>query len=122
MHLSRSFSSLRIGEKDNFAFDFTYDIGDSVIESGNWMCVLAPYQSANDPNPQSHVISFSVQTVIAVRVPPSGKINERAGNYVVAFIDSTTMVPATYIMEGTAFLNDGRVLILSANVVATNSA
>jgi hypothetical protein len=52
MRLATSFDPIEIGEIDNFAFDFTADIGAATMVSTSWTCALAPFQTATDPAPQ----------------------------------------------------------------------
>src|ERR1700739_2754758 len=114
--ISTPFDPFEVGEVDNFAFDFSYNIGAAIIVGGSWNCTLAPNQTVIDNNPQGHVSSVSIPTMIAVVVPPGAQIVNRAGNYVLAQMGPFTpdLAGATYIFEATAYLNDGRVLNLSS--------
>jgi hypothetical protein len=47
-----SFDPIEVGETDNFAFDFTPDVGAAEVTTTMWVCALAPYQTAADPAPQ----------------------------------------------------------------------
>jgi len=62
MRLGMAFDPIESGEVDNFAFDFTADVGAATIASTNWTCALAPYQTATDPTPQARILSASAQT------------------------------------------------------------
>src|SRR5271166_5501638 len=95
MRLATPFDPIEIGEIDDFAFDFTADMGAATLVSTSWTCALAPFQTATDPAPQSRVLSVSTQTAIQLRAPADG----------------------TYILEATAALSDGRVLKLNATVL-----
>ena len=56
MRLATPFDPIEIGEIDNFAFDFTADMGAATMVSTSWTCVLAPFQTATDPAPQSRIL------------------------------------------------------------------
>jgi hypothetical protein len=119
MRLATPFDPIEVGEIDNFAFDFTADMGAATITSTAWSCELSPYGTAADPAPQSRVLSVSVQTGIQVRSPTDGSLQTRAGFFSVASIGG---LPAsadggTYILEATANLSDGRVLKLNSTVL-----
>src|SRR5712672_2903318 len=77
MRIATPFDPIEVGEADNFAFDFTADIGAATIVSTAWACGLAPYQTATDPAPQSRVLSVSVQSAIEVRSPIDGSLQTR---------------------------------------------
>ena len=64
MRLPMPFDPIEIGEVDNFAFDFTADVGAATIASTSWTCALAPFQTAMDPAPQARILSTSAQTLI----------------------------------------------------------
>ena len=119
MRLATSFDPIEIGEIDNFAFDFTADIGAATMVSTSWTCALAPFQTAADPAPQSRVLSVSTQTSIQVRGPVDGSLQTRTGFFSVASIGNmpTTAAGGTYILEASAALSDGRVLKLNAAVL-----
>jgi len=119
MRLATSFDPIEIGEIDNFAFDFTADIGAATMVSTSWTCALAPFQTATDPAPQSRVLSVSTQTSIQVRGPVDGSLQTRTGLFSVASIGNmpTTAAGGTYILEASAALSDGRVLKLNAAVL-----
>ena len=74
MRLAMAFDPIEAGEVDNFAFDFTADVGAATIASTNWTCALAPYQTATDPTPQARILSASAQTLIQVRSPLDGSL------------------------------------------------
>jgi hypothetical protein len=118
MRIATPFDPIEVGEADNFAFDFTADIGAATIVSTAWACGLAPYQTATDPAPQSRVLSVSVQSAIQVRSPVDGSRQIRVGSFSVALIGGIPASAAggTYILEATANLSDGRVLKLNAAV------
>jgi hypothetical protein len=118
MLIVTSFDPIEVGEIDNFAFDFTPDIGAAAIVSTNWTCALAPYQTAMDPAPLSRVLSVSAQTAIRLRSSVDGSLQTRQGSFSVASIGGMPVSAAggTYILEATANLSDGRVLKLNATV------
>src|SRR5215471_4334722 len=118
MRLATPFDPIEIGEIDNFAFDFTSDIGAATMVSTSWTCALAPYQTATDPAPQSRVLSVSAQTAIQLRSSVDGSLQTRLGSFSVASIGGMPASAAggTYILEATANLSDGRVLKLNATV------
>jgi hypothetical protein len=118
MRIATPFDPIEVGEVDNFAFDFTADVGAASIVSTNWTCVLAPYQTAIDPAPQSRVLSVSPQTSIQLRSSMDGSLQTRLGSFSVALIGGMPVSAAggTYILEATANLSDSRVLKLNAMV------
>jgi hypothetical protein len=118
MHIATPFDPIEVGEADNFAFDFSADIGGATIVSTAWTCRLAPYQTATDPAPQSRVLSVSAQSAIQVRSPIDGSLQTRVGSYSVALIGGmpASAAAGTYILEATASLSDGRVLKLNTTV------
>ena len=86
MRLAMPFDPIEIGEIDSFAFDFTADMGSATIVSTIWTCALAPFQTANDPAPQSRVLSVSTQTAIQLRNSTDGSLQMRTGFFSVASI------------------------------------
>jgi len=118
MRLAASFDPIELGEIDNFAFDFTADMGAATMVSTSWTCALAPFQTATDPAPQSRVLSVSAQTAIQLRTP-DGSLQTRTGFFSVATVGGmpATAAGATYILEASAALSDGRVLKLNAAVL-----
>ena len=118
MRLPTPFDPIEVGETDNFAFDFSADMGAATISSTSWTCVLAPYQTAIDPAPQSRVLSASAQTAILVRSSVDGSLQARVGSFSVAAIGGMPPSAAggTYILDATAVLSDGRVLKLNGTV------
>jgi hypothetical protein len=118
MRIATPFDPIEVGETDNFAFDFTADMGAATIASTTWSCALAAYQTAVDPAPQSRVLSVSAQTAILVRSPVDGSMQMRAGSFSVALVGGMPASAAggTYILGATANLSDGRVLKLNATV------
>jgi hypothetical protein len=118
MRIVTSFDPIEVGELDNFVFDFTADVGDAAIASTAWVCALAPYQTAVDPAPQSRIISVSAQSAIRVRSPVNGSLQIREGSFSVALVGGMppSAAGATYILEATVNLSDGRVLKLNARL------
>ena len=119
MRLATPFDPIEIGEIDNFAFDFTADMGAATMVSTSWTCALAPFQTATDPVPQSRVLSVSTQKAIQSRAPSDGSLQTRTGFFSVASIGGMPITAAgsTYILEASAALSDGRVLKLNATVL-----
>jgi hypothetical protein len=119
MRLATPFDPIEVGEIDNFAFDFTADMGAASIVSTSWTCTLAPYQTATDPAPQSRVLAASAATAIETRSPVDGSLQQRNGFFSVASIGDMpgSAAGGTYILEATAVLDDGRVLKLNATVL-----
>ena len=119
MRLATPFDPIELGEIDNFAFDFTADMGAATLVSTDWTCALAPFQTATDPAQQSRVLSVSTQTTIQVRAPTDEPLQTRTGFFSVATIGGmpTTAAGGTYILEATAALSDGRVLKLNSTVL-----
>jgi hypothetical protein len=118
MRIATPFDPIEVGEIDNFAFDFTADLGAATIASTTWTCALAPYQTAIDPAPQSRIIAVSAQTAIQARSPVDGSLQIRQGAFSVAVIGGMprSAAGATYILEATANLSDGRVLKLNGTL------
>jgi len=83
------------------------------------MPLATPLQTAIDPAPQSRVLSVSTQTSIQLRAPADGALQTRTGFFSVASIGGmpTTAAGATYILEASAALSDGRILKLNATVL-----
>ena len=121
MRLAASFDPIEIGEIDNFAFDFTADMGGAAMVSTSWSCVLAPFQTASDPAPQSRVLAVSAQTAIQLRAPADGSLQTRTGFFSIASIGGMPASAAggTYSLEASAALSDGRVLKLNGSVLCT---
>ena len=119
MRLATSFDPIELGELDNFAFDFTPDMGAATMVSTRWTCTLAPFQAAADPVPQSRVLSASTQTTIQLRASVDGSLQTRTGFFSVASIGGMppTAAGGTYILEATAELSDGRVLKLNSTLL-----
>ena len=121
MRLATPFDPIEVGEIDNFAFDFTADMGAASIVSTSWTCALAPYQTATDPAPQSRVLAASPRTTIEARSPIDGSLQLRNGFFSVASVGGmpSSAAGGTYILEATAVLDDGRVLRLNAMVLCS---
>ena len=119
MRLATLFDPIEVGEIDNFAFDFTADMGAATIVSTSWTCALAPFQTATDPAPQSRVLSVSTQTTIQLQFPADGSLQTHTGFFSIASIGDmpATAAGGTYILEATASLSDGRVLKLNSTVL-----
>jgi hypothetical protein len=119
MRLATPFDPIEVGEIDNFAFDFTADMGAATMISTSWTCALAPYETATDPAPQSRVLSVSTQTAIQVRAATDGSLQTRTGFFSIATVGGMPVTAAggTYILEASAALSDGRVLKLNTTVL-----
>src|SRR6516162_1138 len=119
MRLATPFDPIEIGEIDNFAFDFTADMGAATMVSTSWSCALAPFQTAIDPAPQSRVLSVSTQTSIQLRAPADGALQTLTGFFSVASIGGmpSTAAGATFILKASPALSDGRILKLNATVL-----
>ncbi len=119
MRLPAAFDPIEANEIDNFVFEFTADMGAATIVSTSWMCTLAPYQTAVDPTPQARILSASAQTLIQLRSPLDGSLQTRMGYFSVASVGGmpVSAIGATYVLEATANLSDGRVLKLNSTVL-----
>jgi hypothetical protein len=121
MRLPAAFDPIEVNEIDNFAFDFTADVGAATIVSTSWTCMLAPYQTALDPTPQARILSATAPTMIQLRSPLDGSLQTRIGAFSVASVGGmpVSAVGGTYVLEATANLSDGRVLKLNSTVLCT---
>src|SRR5271165_2351206 len=111
MKLYPDWSPLEAGEIDNFAFNFTPDVGDASIIYTIWTCTLVPNQLGTDPDPQSRVVELSNPTSVDVRLA-NNTVQTLYGSFAVAQVGPcpTSAVGATYILDAQAFLTDTRVL------------
>ena len=118
MRLPTSFSPIEVGEIDNFAFDFTPEVGSASILSTSWRCHIAPFQSATDETPQARILGATVEQAVQLRSPLDGSPRTKIGFFSVASVGGFPMSAsgATYILEATISLSDGRVLSLSSTV------
>jgi hypothetical protein len=118
MRLVTPFDPIEIGEFDNFAFDFTADVGAATIVSTSWTCQLSGFATASDPAPQNRIVAAAPQTEIAVRSPLDGSLAQKTGFFSVALIGGMPASAAggTYVLEATAVLSDGRTLKLNSTV------
>jgi hypothetical protein len=118
MRLPATFDPIEVGEIDNFAFDFTADVGAASIISTSWSCALAPFQTAADPTPQARVLTASPQTMVQLRSPRDGSLQTKTGSFSVATIGGmpVSATGATYILEASVTLSDGRVVRLNSTV------
>jgi hypothetical protein len=119
MRLPTAFDPIEVNEVDNFAFDFTADVGAATILSTSWTCTLAPYQTAIDATPQTRILAASAQTLIQLRSPLDGSLESRTGFFSVALVGGMpgSAIGGTYVLEATANLSDGRVLKLNSTVL-----
>jgi hypothetical protein len=116
MRLAQPFDPIEVGGFDNFAFDFSANMGTATMVSTSWICILAKLQTVADPNPQSHVVSASVQTTIEIL--SGGVLRPVNGWWSVARIGGmpASAVGGVYVLEATANLSDGRILKLNSTV------
>lgn len=121
MRLPSSFDPIGIGEIDNFVFDFTADVGAAAMVSTSWTCRLAPYQTAIDPNPQARILATALASSLQTRDPLSGTLQTRIGAFSIAAVGGmpNSAVGATYVLEATLVLSDGRILSLSSSVICS---
>ena len=118
MRIPIAFSPIEVGETDNFAFDYTADIGAASMVSSAWTCTFDAGQIATDPSPQDRVLSTTVLTQIQVRSPVDGSVVTKNGFFSVAQIGGfpTSAQGGTYVLESLLTLSDGRVLALNSTV------
>lgn len=111
MKLFPPFSDLEVGEVDNFAIDFTTEVGSAVITSTAWTLALQPLQPGTDPNPESHVIELANPTSLVVRLP-NNTLETLYGAFAVAQVGPCpeTAAGSTYILNAQATLSDGRII------------
>lgn len=119
MRLPMAFDPIEVGEIDDFAFDFTADVGSAAIVATSWTCALAPFQTAVDDMPQARVLASRPSVAIQSRSPIDGSLQTKTGSYSIATIGGmpASAVGATYVLEATANLSDGRVLKLNSTVL-----
>ncbi len=118
MRLPTSFSPIEYNEIDTFAFDFTAEVGSATILSTNWTCKFAPFQTATDPAPQIRILAATTEEAVQLRSPLDGSLQTKTGSFSVATVGGfpTSAIGATYILEATVHLSDGRVLSLNSTV------
>jgi hypothetical protein len=123
MRVPTAFDPIELGEIDNFAFDFTADVGAATMVSTSWTCALAPYQTASDPSAQSRILATKLATIIQARDPLSGALLTRTGAFSVASVGGmpASAAGATYVLEATVLLSDGRVLSLNSTVLCAGA-
>jgi hypothetical protein len=124
MRLPVAFDPIEVGEVDNFAFDFTPDVGSAAIVATSWTCVLAPFQTGVDETPQSRILSSNPGSIIQVRSPIDGSLQTRTGFFSIAAIGGmpASAIGSNYILEATVTLSDGRVLKLNSTVLCSAPA
>jgi hypothetical protein len=121
MFISPPFTEIEVGELDYFGFDFTPDLGSATITATNWTCSLVA-GAITDPDPQSHIVSFSVYTEIATGVDASATSSPSPGllygGFSVALVGGFTAasIGGTYILEASVNLSDGRILKANSTV------
>jgi hypothetical protein len=125
---ARAFAPLAPGGSDNFAFDFTAETGETSIVAAIWECALRPFQSADDPLPQTHVLAQSAQSRIATEIPqlfPAWReagtvpvVAQLSGAFAVALIGGFTPAEAgaLYTLTATVATSDGRTLSANADL------
>lgn len=118
MRLPTSFSPIEVDEIDTFAFDFTPEVGSASILSTSWRCKLAPFQTATDETPQARILRATVEQAVQLRSPLDGSLQTKTGSFSVASVGRfpKSAIGATYIVEATVNLSDGRVLSLNSTV------
>jgi hypothetical protein len=126
----RAFAPLAPGDIDNFAFDFTAEIGAAAIVSTAWTCALRPLQTAMDPQPQSHIEAPpAAQTAIGIYAPQdspgwTGLGSPPQGYAIARGAFSTALVGgfaaaeagALYTLTATVATSDGRTLSVAADL------
>ena len=119
MRLPPAFDPIEVGEIDNFAFDFTADVGSATILSTTWTCALAPFQTATDPMPQARILATASEAMIQTRSPRDGSLLTKTGLFSVSTVGGmpASAVGATYILEAVVTASDGRVLKLNSTVL-----
>lgn len=119
MRVPIAFDPIEVGEVDNFAFDFTPDVGSATIVSTNWTCTLAPFQTGTDAMPQTRILTARPENIIQLRSPIDGTLQIRTGAFSVATIGGmpASAIGTSYVLEATATLSDGRVLKLNSTVL-----
>jgi hypothetical protein len=117
MRLPTPFDPIEVGEIDNFAFDFTPDVGTTFIVFSSWTCRLGPYSYGSDPDSQSRVLDVQSQDTVPVR-QQDGSMKQRSGAFSVARIGGMPASAAggTYVLSAVAYLGDGRILALNSTV------
>lgn len=130
MHIARAFAPLAPGETDNFAFDFSAGTGAAAIVAVRWICTLRPYQTVADPEPQSHVLAVSAQTMIGLLgvgplYLPGGQllVLPETGAFACASIGGFTpaQAGALYNLAASVTTSDGRTLALDADLPIAES-
>ena len=80
MRLPTSFSPIEVNEIDNFAFDFTADVGSGGILSTSWSCKIAPFQTATDEAPsKEEILQATVEPLVQLRSSLNGSLQAKAG-------------------------------------------
>lgn len=121
MKNAQPFDPLEPGEIDDFAWDFTQEMGAAtLIVSTDWTCALAPYAAGTDPTPQARILTKQAQTQLPVR-NPDGTLTYLAGFFSVARVGTmpTTAAGSNYILEATVVLNDNRILKRNTTVLCS---
>ena len=138
MHLVTPFDPIAPGEWDNFAFDFTADVGAAIpgpgpgIISTSWTCSVRTPPAGGvtgsgpviDPAPQGHVAAVYAQAQIGVEegpllVPlPPETMGVLTGAFSVARVGGFALAAAgaTYTLAAIVLTSDGRTLSLSADL------
>lgn len=122
MRLPTAFDPIEVGEIDNFAFDFTADMGAATMTSTSWTCALAPLQTASDVNPQGRILAVATATMIQWRSAFDGSLQTKTGYFSIASVGGmpSSAIGATYVLEATANLSDGRILKLNSTVLCAS--
>lgn len=119
MRLATPFDPIEVSEVDNFAFDFTLDMGGETVASTSWTCANSTYNTPFDAAAQSYVRSATPQTSVQIRSPLDGSLVTRTGFFSVASIGGMPVTSAglTYILEATVVTSGGRILRLNSTVM-----
>lgn len=125
MRIPRPFSPLEPGETDNFVFDFTGDQGNANPATVAFTCSLSSGTDttvAQDPSPNSRVLSSIIQTTLYVRSPITNVVTVRTGCFAVASVGGlpTTAVGATYVLEAQMTFSDGRTVSYNSTFLCQN--
>src|SRR5271169_3523522 len=110
MRLAQTFDIIEVGEIDNFAFDFSNDMGGETIASTSWTCTNSAYNTPFDVAAQTHVLSAAAATSVQIRSPLDGSLVTRTGFFSVASIGGIPASSAglTFILEATVVTSGGR--------------
>jgi hypothetical protein len=116
--LTTRFDPIAPGEKDDFAFDFTADMGSAELTSATWTISVSPQRK--DHNPQSRLIDSRVATRMYLRSSEDGSLTLRDGFFAIATLGNipASAVGGTYMLSALATVTDpdGGVRLLNLSV------